>query len=206
MLAVETIMSTLPASSRRLARSGTVNRTRLVRFSCSACALATSMPDSVADSDAEVLESLLANVMRQVTMQLDAPVSGLAGTPLSSAEGSLLVELLAAGEATQQQIASRLQVDKSRVSRLCTALERKGLLARERDQSNRRNLRVQVTEPGEKAATRLRQAWRAQHEQMLAAMTPRERRALLVGLAAFARQLSALHPAGEPGREPQRRP
>lgn len=154
------------------------------------------MAGSVADSDAEVLESLLAQVMRLVTMQLDAPVVGLAGTPLSAAEGSLLVELLAAGEATQQQIARRLQVDKSRVSRLCTALERKGLLTRERDASNRRNLRVHVTESGEKAATHLRQAWRAYHEQMLAAMTPRERRALLVGLGAFARELTALHAAG----------
>ena len=151
----------------------------------------------MADSDAQVLESLLAQVMRLVTMQLGAPVGDLAGTPLSAAEGSLLVELLAAGQATQQQIASRLHVDKSRVSRLCTALERKGLLARERDESDRRNLRVGLTESGEKAATHLRQAWRAYHEQMLAAMTPGERRALLVGLTAFGRELTALHAAAD---------
>jgi DNA-binding MarR family transcriptional regulator len=147
----------------------------------------------VPDSAAELLESLLARVMRLVSVHLDAPVSEQAGTQLSAAEGSLLLELLAAGEVTQQQMADRLSIDKSRVSRLCTALERKHLLARERDESNRRNLRVRVTEPGEAAAVRLRQAWRAYHDRMLAAMTPDERSALLLGLAAFVRELTAIH-------------
>jgi DNA-binding MarR family transcriptional regulator len=147
----------------------------------------------VPDSDAELLETLLARVMRLVSVHMDAPVSEQAGTPLSAAEGSLLLEVLAAGEATQQQTADRLSIDKSRVSRLCTALERKGLLARERDESNRRNLRVRVTESGEAAAVRLRQAWRAYHDRMLVAMTPDERSALLLGLGAFVRELTAIH-------------
>jgi DNA-binding MarR family transcriptional regulator len=89
-------------------------------------------------------------------------------------------------------------VDKSRVSRLCAALERRGLLARERDIRDRRNLRLFLTESGEKAATQLRQAWRAYHDRMLTAMTPTERHALLVGLTAFARELAAVH-AEQPG-------
>ena len=153
------------------------------------------------DSEAELLETLLARVMRLVSVHLDAPVSDLAGTALSAAEGSLLVELRAAGGITQQQVADRLSIDKSRVSRLCTALERKNLLARERDASDRRNLRLCLTESGEQAAGRLRQAWRAYHDRMLAAMTPSERRALLVGLTAFARELAAAHAdqLGRPG-------
>ena len=154
------------------------------------------------DSDAQMLETLLASVMRLVSVHLEAPVSDLAGTALSAAEGSLLLELVAAGEVTQQQMADRLMIDKSRVSRLCTALERKHLVARDRDQSNRRNLRVRVTGSGQEAAARLRQAWRAYHERMLAAMSPRERRSLLVGLTAFARELTALHPVGRPAEPP----
>jgi len=96
----------------------------------------------VPDADAELLESLLAKVMRLLAMHGDAPVGDLAGTALSVAEGVLLVELLATGEVTQQQVADRLRLDKSRVSRLCSALERKHLLARQRDERNRRNLRV----------------------------------------------------------------
>jgi DNA-binding MarR family transcriptional regulator len=159
------------------------------------------METAVPDSDAELLETLLARVMRLVSVHLDAPVSDVAGTALSAAEGSLLVELRAIGEVTQQQMADRLSIDKSRVSRLCAALERKDLLARERDASDRRNLRLCLTDSGEKAATRLRQAWRSYHDRMLTGMTSSERRALLVGLTAFVRELAAAHAEqlGHPG-------
>lgn len=79
--------------------------------------LVSTVEPAVPDSDAELLETLLARVMRLVSVHLDAPVSGVAGTALSAAEGSLLVELRAVGEVTQQQMADRLSVDKSRVSR-----------------------------------------------------------------------------------------
>jgi DNA-binding MarR family transcriptional regulator len=158
--------------------------------SCHCQPLEALMPDS----DAEVLEALLASVMRLVSMHLDAPITHVAPVPLSAAEGSLIVELLGTGDVTQQQIADRLSIDKSRVSRLCATLEHKHLVARERDDSNRRNLRVQLTDSGKEAATRLRHAWRTYHEQMLTAMTPDERRGLLLGLTAFAREISAAHP------------
>lgn len=145
------------------------------------------------DSEAEQLEMLMARVMRLVAVHLDSPVSDVAGTPVSGAEGSLLVELRVAGEVTQQQVADRLSIDKSRVSRLCAALERKGLLARQRDPGDRRNLRLCLTDSGQKAAARLRQAWRDYHGRMLAAMTPAERQALLLGLTAFDRELAAAH-------------
>jgi len=148
----------------------------------------------VPDSDAELLETLLTKVMRLLAVHGDAPVGDPAGTALSVAEGVLLVEVLATGEVTQQQMADRLRLDKSRVSRLCSALERKHLLARQRDQRNRRNLRVRITPSGAAAATRLRQTWHERHERMLAAMTPDERRALLLGLGALARELAAFHP------------
>jgi DNA-binding MarR family transcriptional regulator len=153
----------------------------------------------VPDSEAEQLEIVLSRLMRQVSVHLEAPVSDVAGASLSAAEGSLLIELRAVGAFTQQQMADLLNVDKSRVSRLCAALERKNLIVRERDASDRRNLRLCLTDSGEAAAARLRQAWRAAHDRMLAAMTPTERRALLVGLTAFGRELAAVH-AGQPSR------
>jgi len=148
----------------------------------------------VPNSDAEQLEALLTKVMRLQAVHGDAPVGELAGTALSMAEGVLLIELLAAGEVTQQHLADRLHVDKSRVSRLCAALERNHLLTRHRDPQNRRNLRLRLTLSGTAAATRLRQTWRERHARMLAAMTPKERRALLLGLGALARELAAFHP------------
>jgi DNA-binding MarR family transcriptional regulator len=153
-----------------------------------------SQPRAVLESDAELLETLLAKAARLVAMHGDASVDGHAGTAVSMAEGLLLVELLAAGEVTQQQLADRLRLDKSRISRLCAALERKRLLARERDERNRRNLRLQLSASGTATATRLRQTWRERHDRVLAAMTPEERQALLLGLGALARELAALHP------------
>jgi DNA-binding MarR family transcriptional regulator len=136
------------------------------------------------DSDAEMLETRLAAVFRLLAVSPGR-------SSLSTAESTLLLELHAAGESTQQQLADRLAVDKSRASRLCASLETKRMLTRHRDEKNRRTLRVRITPAGRRAATRVRQAARQRHERMLAAMNPRERRSLLVGLGALTRELTA---------------
>lgn len=152
------------------------------------------------DPDADQLESLLATVLPLLAVHGDARAAGPAGAALPIAEAVLLIALLDSGEVTQQQLADRLHLDKSRVSRLCSALERKRLVARERDQDNRRNLHVKISDTGRAAAVGMRQQWRGWHEQVLAAITPGERHALLTGLAALARELPGLHqrrgPAG----------
>jgi DNA-binding MarR family transcriptional regulator len=147
----------------------------------------------VPDPDAELLETLLATVLPLLAMHGDDP----AGPALPAAEGALLMSLQAVAGATQQQLADRLRVDKSRVSRLCSALERKHLITRERDPANRRTVRVRITSSGAAAAARLHGHWRERHSQVLAAITPDERRALLTGLAAVARELPALALAGD---------
>ncbi len=145
-------------------------------------------------SHAEQLETLLAKVMRMLAMHGDASSGGPArAKALTTAEGVLLLEMLTTGEATQQELAQHLGLDKSRVSRLCSALERKGMLARQRDESNRRSLRLVVTPSGRAAAARLRKSWRERHEGLLAAMSADERRALLLGLNALSRELAAFH-------------
>jgi DNA-binding MarR family transcriptional regulator len=153
-------------------------------------------------SDVELLEILLTKVMRLAAMHGETPIGDHGGPALSMAESVLLVELLAAGEVTQQQVADRLGLDKSRVSRLCSSLEGKHLLARQRDTANRRNLRLRLTPSGETAATRLRYTWQQRHERMLAAMTPAERHALLLGLGALVRELAAFHGQYETLQQP----
>lgn len=155
------------------------------------------------DADVELLETLLTKVMRLAAMHGEAPIGDRGGAALSMAESVLLVELLTAGEVTQQQVADRLGLDKSRVSRLCSSLEGKQLLARQRDAGNRRNLRLRLTPSGATAATRLRHTWRQRHERMLAAMTPDERRALLFGLGALVRELAAIHDHTRPRATPE---
>ncbi|WAL66639.1 MarR family winged helix-turn-helix transcriptional regulator [Amycolatopsis cynarae] len=148
-------------------------------------------------SDPELLEPLLTKVMRLAAVHGDAPAEVTPGVALTTTEGVLLVELLAIGEATQQQLADRLSLDKSRVSRLCLALERKKVITRERDERNRRNLVVRITELGEQAATRLRRTWRDHHERMLAAMSAEERNGLLLGLRAIIREFGTPHRHGD---------
>ncbi|MEV6107294.1 MarR family transcriptional regulator [Streptomyces sp. NPDC051940] len=133
------------------------------------------------EAQAQQLERLLATLLAMTARHAE------------SSEEHLLVELLAAGEVTQQQIADRLGLDKSRISRLCTSLERKELLVRVRDESNRRNLSLRLSPAGRAEATRLRRAWRERHARILAAMTPAERDGLLLGLGALARQMAAVH-------------
>lgn len=146
----------------------------------------------MADSEPDLLEAMLARVMRLVATQGDQATDG-AGTAMTMTEGIVLVELLGAGEVTQQQLSGQLRLDKSRVSRLCSALERKQLVTRHRDEQNRRHLLVHITKSGAAAATRLRQTWRERHERMLGAMTADERHALLLGLRALARELDGFH-------------
>jgi DNA-binding MarR family transcriptional regulator len=150
--------------------------------------------DGMPDSDAERLETLLTTVMRLVALHADDPPGGVhGGMALPMAEGVLLVELLSTGQVTQQQMADRLHIHKSRASRLCAGLERKDLLSRERDESNRRKVRLRLTPLGARTARQLRENLRHQHERMLAAMTPQERQGLLLGLAALGRELAAIH-------------
>jgi hypothetical protein len=66
-----------------------------------------------ADVGREVLETLLARVMRLVAMDGDSPAGGLAETTLSMAEGVLLVDLLDSDGATQQKLADRLNIDRA---------------------------------------------------------------------------------------------
>lgn len=145
----------------------------------------------MATSRVNRLESVLTQVMHVFAAHSEPPVAGV-----TSAEAALLVELAATGEASQQQLADQLGIDKSRVSRLCSSLERKGLLSRQRDESNRRNLRVKLTSSGAATARRLRTAWRERHQRMLVGLTADEQRALLVGLEALVREATALHQHG----------
>lgn len=53
-------------------------------------------------------------------------------------------------------MADRLSIERSPVSRLCAALERKHLIMRTRDANDRRNLRLCLTESGDKAGAHRR--------------------------------------------------
>ncbi len=120
---------------------------------------------------------------------LHRPDLGVPGVPVSFSEALALAELSQAAPAalSQQQLAERLRLDKSTVSRLTAALERRELITRARDPANRRWSRLALTARGQTTATELIARFHQRHQRLFAAMRPAERQELAAGLAALVR-------------------
>src|SRR4030095_5236121 len=87
----------------------------------------------------------------------------------------------------QRDLADRLRLEKSSVSRMAAEMERKGLLVRERDPGNRRLYRRRLTARGRALHASMAAAFHEHYTRWVAAMSPAERDALLIGLSAFVR-------------------
>lgn len=111
------------------------------------------------------------------------------GVRISFSEILALGELAKGGALTQQELGDALGLEKSTVSRLASGLESRGWVARERDPGNRRYVRIRLTGTGRETAEVMGAHLRERHDELLAALTPEERRALLVGLSALVRVL-----------------
>jgi DNA-binding MarR family transcriptional regulator len=133
------------------------------------------------------LQALLPQLIRDAGLL--RPEGPLPHQPLSLSEGLALEGLRRGAAVSQRDLADRLGLEKSTVSRLIAGLERRGLVTRERDPRNRRFYRLQLTDAGRSAAERLATSWRERHTQLLGAMTASEREALAIGLAALVRAL-----------------
>jgi len=124
-----------------------------------------------------------------------------AGAGLTTAQGWVLAELVLIGPCPQHLIATRLMVTPSSVSQVCTRLEHKGLVTRQRDPADHR---VQVLTATAQAhhhvrlvVPDLRRALTAAE----AALGPGGVRALIDHLTVLANTLSASVPAS-PAPEP----
>lgn len=115
------------------------------------------------------------------------------GLKVSLSEVMALGELSDVEAMSQQELAARLGLEKSTVSRLAGGLEARGWLVRERDPANRRSYRLRLTDDGRAAADRVGQDLRRHHEALLGELTPTELEALTVGLAALGRAFDAHH-------------
>ncbi|GAB3427515.1 MarR family winged helix-turn-helix transcriptional regulator [Flindersiella endophytica] len=130
------------------------------------------------------LEGLLNHVVRMIGLQHTWTIGQIT---ISLSECTVVMELLTAGELSQQDLAARLRVDKSRISRIAAQLEARGWLVRERDPDNRRLYRVRLTEDGEHAGRHLHESMHQRHADLLGALSPKERDALRVGLSGLIR-------------------
>jgi DNA-binding MarR family transcriptional regulator len=135
--------------------------------------------------EAERLHELLMELVRTTgVLQPDRSVGDHA---FSLSQGFALHELDSPSPLSQRELAERLRLDKSSVSRLAAELEAAGLLVRERDPGNHRRYRLRLTERGRAAHARMRETFHIRYEDWVEAMTARERSALLEGLPALVR-------------------
>lgn len=109
------------------------------------------------------------------------------GHAISLSQAFALHELDTEPPLSQRDLAQRLNLEKSSVSRLAAELERSGLILRERDPANQRWYRLRLTDAGRALHREMGEAFHRHYEQWVAAMTSDERSALLVGLPALVR-------------------
>jgi DNA-binding MarR family transcriptional regulator len=142
----------------------------------------TSRVDS---AEAARLHELLMDVVRAAGLL--QPDQAVAGHPVSLSQAFALHELDTGTPLSQRELAERLRLEKSSVSRLAAELERKGLLVRERDADDHRQYRLCLTDQGRAIHAQMATTFHKQYECWVAAMTHSERAALLKGLPALVR-------------------
>jgi DNA-binding MarR family transcriptional regulator len=143
----------------------------------------------MAADESEQLHELFMDLVR--VAGLLQPDQQLPGHPVSLSQACAIHELDHGGGLSQQELAGRLYLEKSTVSRMVADLERRGLVQRERDPGNRRTYRLRLTDEGRAFHRRVAAGYGALYHEWIAAMTPAERKALLVGLPALIRVVRA---------------
>jgi DNA-binding MarR family transcriptional regulator len=113
--------------------------------------------------------------------------SALSASALSAAPGPSAFS--AAPGITQQDLGTRLGLEKSTVSRLVDAMAGKGWVERVPDPANRRFRNVRLTPAGHEAAAQVAAAIRQRHDRILGSLTPEERDALVVAINALSRAM-----------------
>ncbi|MDP9487719.1 MAG: MarR family transcriptional regulator [Actinomycetota bacterium] len=101
------------------------------------------------------------------------------GRPVSVAEAHALIELSRAETLVQKELASRLRLEKSTVSRLVGMLEDRGWVERSRSPQDGRALELRLTEAGKRTAENIAEARRAKFAQILEAIPEEERESVL---------------------------
>lgn len=142
----------------------------------------TGRPSSTERSGHDELHGLLLELARLVGL-LHPDRS------ISLSQVFVLHELDTKTAMSQRDLADRLYLEKSTISRLVAQMEQDGLLVREPDPANRRYYRLRLTTAGRAAHARLRTEFHGRYSRLVATLSSGERDALLIGLPALVQAL-----------------
>ena len=104
------------------------------------------------------------------------------GEPVAVAEAHALMEIAQAAPLSQNDLAARLQLEKSTVSRLVGILESRGWIVRARSAQDGRARELRLTESGRQMAANLAEARRVKFARVFDAIPETERAAVLESL------------------------
>ncbi len=134
-------------------------------------------PATKTGADLELQERMVALIR---AFGLHKPDETPCGKPVSVAEAHALMELgREDGPLAQKELAARIRLEKSTVSRLVGLLEGRGWVERCRSPTDGRAFEVSLTATGEKAASEIAGARRAKFARVLEAIPEGERASVL---------------------------
>ena len=124
----------------------------------------------------ELMESVVAFVR---SFGLHKPYQTPCGQPATVAEAYALMDLAAFGPVRQGELAARLQLEKSTVSRLVRQMEAKGWIQRLCDRHDGRAILVRLTRQGRQTTTQLARTRQQKFARILSAIAE-DKRAMVV--------------------------
>lgn len=142
------------------------------------------------ESDVEEVQRSFVGLVR--ALGLARPDTTPCGMPMSITEAHTIAELHDVGRLSQQQLADRLRLKKSTVSRLIDQLEAAGIVRRVPNPDDARSVLVELTASGRRRASRLHQARTQLFTRLVADLGPAERRRIVGALVALEEASRAL--------------
>ncbi|MFH8694046.1 MarR family winged helix-turn-helix transcriptional regulator [Streptomyces chartreusis] len=137
------------------------------------------LPDSPASSEVVEIERALTRITYLSTRaRQHERLMALAGVPLDRAAVALLRQVADSEPLRPGELAARLGVEASHVTRTVQQLQKTGHVTRVPDPEDRRAQRIELTESGRRAVVRVRDAGARGMQLALADWTPEELRQL----------------------------
>jgi DNA-binding MarR family transcriptional regulator len=126
--------------------------------------------------------------------------NAFAGTPLTPSRVRVLWELAARGPSSQHALATRLEVSPRNITGLVDALEAGGYVARSPHPTDRRSIIVSLGASAHELMSTMQQEHAELSADLLGAVAPADREALVRGIDAIADRLRELLAADEARR------